>query len=282
MEEKGFSSEDINQLINDITPQYVENGQILPITNFIEEIDELRKNINYSSFTNLLQDFTTDLLGERSSIIDLIQNEKRKLANSPNLADYFIRNPEVINELEETIELIKVVRGILQGTIDKTNSSINSSKHGEDYLPLAELSENTARILNRQSYDLENEILTLINISKLNGQRTLKVHEEIDKHMRGKFIYTLVNNPALVQKFGEHFYTVDGSGKHIPVDIAQISKDLLQGRIDLSKTETADPGDLLRFEVAFETEIYKAVNNSAIGNNTQKVAAALVDLFPDA
>ena len=283
MEERGFSSEDINQLINDVTPQYVENGQILPITNFIEEIDELRKNINYSSFIDLLQDFTTDLLGERSSIIDLIQNEKRKLANSPNLADYFIRNPEVINELkEETIELIKVVRGVLQGTIDKTNSSINSSKHGEEYLPLAELSENTARILNRQSYDLENEILTLINISKLNGQRTLKVHEEIDKHMRGKFIYTLVNNPALVQKFGEHFYNVDASGNKTPVDIAQISKDLLQGRIDLSKTETADPGDLLRFEVAFETELYKAVNNSAIGKDTNKIAAALVDLFPDA
>ena len=282
MKAKGFSSEDINQLINDVTPQYVENGELLPITTFIEQIDDLRKNINYSSFIDLLQDFTTDLLGERRSIIDLIQNEKRKLANSPNLADYFIRNPEVINELNETIELIKIVRGIIQGSVDKTNSSINSSKHGENYLPLAELSENTARILNRQSYDLENEILTLINISKLNGQRTLKVHEEIDKHMRGKFIYTLVNNPALVQKFGERFYNVDGSGNKTPIDIAEISSNLLQGRIDLSKTETADPGDLLRFEVAFETELYKAVNNSAIGNDTKKVAAALVDLFPDA
>jgi hypothetical protein len=100
--------------------------------------------------------------------------------------------------------------------------------------------------------------------------------------MRGKFIYALVNNPAFVQKFGEKFYTVDADGKKDPIDIARISSDLLHGRIDLSKTETADPGDLLRFEVEFETSVYNAVINSTIGKDSKEIAKALVDLFPDA
>ena len=282
LEAKGVEADSINSLIAEITPQYVENGNILPVTNFIEEIDGLRSSIKYSSFVNLLQDFTTDLLGDRSSLIDLLQNEKRKLANSTNLEDYFIRNPQVIAELEELLDLIEFVRGVVKGTYDKTNGSINSSKHGEDFIPLPELSENAARILWRQSFDLENEIKTLMGISKLNGQRTLKVHEEIDKHMRGKFIYTLINNPTFVENFGKSFYTIDAAGKQTPIDIAQIATDLLQGKIDLSKTETANPGDLLRFEVAFETELYKAVANSTIGKDNKTMAKALVDLFTDA
>jgi hypothetical protein len=158
MQDKGFSEEDINQLIAEITPQYVENGQVLPVTNFIEEIDGLRSNIKYSSFTDLLQYFATDLLGEPNSLVALIENEKHKLANAPALEDYVIKNPQVISELEELLDLIKVVRGVVKGTVDKTNSSINSSNHGEDFIELAELDENAARILQRQSYDLENEI----------------------------------------------------------------------------------------------------------------------------
>jgi hypothetical protein len=100
--------------------------------------------------------------------------------------------------------------------------------------------------------------------------------------MRGKFIYTLVNNPVFVEKFGKAFYTTDLAGNQTPVDIKKISDDLLQGTIDLSKSETADAGDLLRFEVAFETELYKAVANSTIGKNSKEAAKALTDLFADA
>ena len=282
MKEKGFSKADIDLLLSEIVPEYVEAGKIKPVTDFIKEIDGLRTNIKYSSFSDLLQYFATDLLGERNSLVDLIENEKRKLANSPNLEDYIIRNPQVVAELEELIDLIKVVRGVVQGSVDKTNGSINSSKHGEDYVPLPEIDENAARILQRQSYDLENEILTLIGISKLNGQRALKVHEEIDKNMRGKFIHALINNPAFVEKFGKAFYTTDAAGNQIPIDIAKIANDLLQGKIDLSKPETADPGDLLRFEVAFETELYKTVTNTINGKDAQEAGKALVNMFPDA
>ena len=282
MLEKGFEDDDVNQLLAEVIPQYIEGGESLPITNFIEEIDALRQNIKYSSFTNLLQDFTTDLFGDRSSLLDLLQNEKRKLANSANLEEYIIRNPQVMAELEELLDLIKVVRGVIKGSVDKTNSSINSSKTPEGYIPLAELDEKTSRILQRQSYDLESEIRTLIGISKMNGQRTLRIHEEIDKHMRGKFIYALVENPEFVEKFGNKFYTTDASGKQTPINIKEISDNILQGRIDLSNTETADPAELLQYVVNFETQLYKEIADSTIGKNNKEIAKALVDLFSGA
>ena len=284
MAEKGFSSEDINDLIAEITPQYVEDGNILPVTNFIEEIDELRKNIKYSSFYNLLQNFISDVLGDNNSLLDLIKNEKLKLANAPNLQDYFIRNPKVIEELKEAITLIQALRGVIRGASpqDKTNASINSAKGDDTRIKLPELDENTARILYRQSFDLENEIQTLLDIAELNGLRTLRIHEEIDKYMRGKFIYTLVNNSTFIKNFGDRFYTVDGAGNRTPIDIKKICDDILQDRIDLSKSETADPGELLRFEVEFETALYNAVSESTIGKNPKEMGKALVELFTDA
>lgn len=281
LKDTGFNSDDINLLVAEITPQYIEDGELLPITSFMEEIDQLRKNITYSSFTSLLQDFGTNVFGDRNSILDLIENEKRKLANAPNLQDYFIRNPEIIKEFDEAIELIRFVRGLIKGSIDKTNASINSAKSKEGFVKLAELDENTARILYRQSFDLENEILTLKGIAELNRGRILKVHEEIDKHMRGKFIYSLINNPAFVQKFGTYFYTTDDKGNKTPINIKKICDDILQDRIDLSKSETADPAELMQFEVEFETVIYKAVKESTIGNDNKAIAVALVDLFPE-
>lgn len=279
LQEKGFSSEDINQLIAEITPQYIENGQILPVTKFIEDIDKLRSQIKYSSFLELLQDFSTDLLGDRSSLLDLFEDEKRKLANSSSIEDYVIRNAGIKEDLQELQQMIKIVKGVIKGTVDKTNSSINSAKAP---LKLAELDENTARILYRQAVNLENEIRTLIGISDLNGSRILRLHEDIDKHMRGRFIWTLVNNPTFVQKFGEKFFTVDGQGVKTPVNIKDICDNLLQGRIDLSKSDTADPGELFVFEVNFETALYDAIKNSSIGNDDQKIASELVDLFADA
>lgn len=181
----GFSNEDVNNFLRIITPDYFENGQLYPITEFVKKIDQLRSQINYSSFNNLLQEFATDILGDRKNILDLINQEKLKLINSQSLDDYFIRNVGIRAELEEAKQLIKVLRGMLKGTIDKTNSSINA---GKAPIKLAELDENVARILHRQSFDLENEINTLLGISDLNGARTLRIHEEIDRHMRGRYI----------------------------------------------------------------------------------------------
>ena len=183
--DSGFSSEDVNAFLNTITPNYFEDGQLHPITDFIKKIDALRSKINYSSFNNLLQEFATDILGDRKNILDLINQEKLKLINSQSLDDYFIRNVGIRSELDEALQLVRMLRAMLKGTVDKTNGSINAAKAP---IQLAELDENVARILNRQAYDLENEINTLIGISDLNGSRTLRIHEEIDRHMRGRYI----------------------------------------------------------------------------------------------
>ena len=275
----GFSNEDVNNFIAVVTPDYFENGQLHPITDFIQKIDALREQINYSSFSNLLQDFATDIIGERKNILDLINQEKLKLINSPSLDDYFIRNAGIRSELEEAKQLIKMLRAMLKGTIDKTNSSINAAKAP---IKLAELDENTARILYRQSFDLENEINTLLGISDLNGARTLRVHEEIDRHMRGRYLWTLINDPTFVQKFGELFYTEDESGLKTPINIKNIADNLLQGKLDLSKADNADPAELMKFEVAFETALYDEVNKTVISKDPVKFAKALVSLFNDA
>ena len=176
------------------------------------------------------------------------------------------------------MKLIKILRGIIIGAKDKTNSSINA---GKAPIQLAELDENTARILYRQSFDLENEIKTLLGISDLNGSRLLRIHEEIDRHMRGRYIWTLINDPAFVTKFGETFYTEDASGK-VPIDIKQIADNLLQGRLDLSKSDSADPIELMKFEVAFETALYDEVSKSTIAKDCIALGKGLVGLFGDA
>lgn len=275
----GFSNEDVNSFLATITPDYFENGVLRPITEFVERVDALRGQINYSSFNELLQDFATDILGERKNILDLINQEKLKLINSQTIDDYFIRNAGIKSELEEAKQLIKMLRAMLKGTIDKTNGSINTAKPP---IQLAELDENTARILYRQSFDLENEINTLLGISDLNGARTLRIHEEIDRHMRGRYIWTLINDPTFVQKFGELFYTEDESGLKTPINIKTIADNLLQGRLDLSKADNADPAELMKFEVAFETALYDEVNKTGISKDPTKFAKALVSLFNDA
>lgn len=270
----GFSGEDINALLAAITPEYLENGAIKPITEFIQNIDGLRSQIKYSSFHTLLQDFASDILGERSNILDLIESEKHKLANSSNLDDYFIRNVGIRSDLEESLKLIHVLRGMIIGTFDKTNGSINA---GGAELKLAELDKNTADILYRQSFDLENEIKTLLGISDMNGSRILRVHEEIDRHMRGRYIWTLINDPTFVTKFGEVFHTEDG-----PINIKQIAENLLQGRIDLARADSADPIELMKFEVAFETALFDEVSKTTIAKDTNALAKGLVSLFHDA
>lgn len=186
LKKSGIPEADANALLAELVPTYFDGDAEKSIIDYIKEIDDLRSKVKYSSFTSLLKDFSTDLLGDSKTILDLINSEKHKLATVQSLDKYLITDPAIEEELESARQLIGILKSVIKGTIDKTNASINSSQGNP--IPLAELDEKTARILYGQAVELENEIMSLIDIAAANGARILKVHEEIDAHMRARFI----------------------------------------------------------------------------------------------
>lgn len=275
LQKSGIPQEDANALLQELVPTYYDNGEEKSIIDYINEIDNIRSNIKYSSFINLLKDFSTDLLGDGQNILDFINSEKLKLATVQSLDKYLITDPAVEDELNTAIQLIGVLKSVIKGTVDKTNSSINSSSGNP--INLAELDEKTARILYGQAVELENEIQSLINIASVNGARILKVHEEIDSHMRARFIWTMINNPAFKEQFGKIFFINEGDGKTTPIELDNLVK--VPEGLDLKSPELSDPRLLIQFEVAYEKALFEAINKSTISKDTNAIARGLVSLF---
>ena len=264
-------------LLEAIIPEIYYNGKPTLITDYISEIDTIRKDVKYSAFEDLLQDFAVDLYGTRLTLLDLIKEQRGKLSGVANLTDYLIRNESVKKELENAENLIKVVQGVIMGSVDKTNSSVNAFKGNP--ITLAELDENTGNILWRQSHSLINEINSLKDLAHLNGLKLLRVHEDIDKHMRTLYLNTLINNKAFVDAFKEKFYIEDADGNKTGIDIAEIANAFKPASLDLSTPETNNPKELFEFETKFRTELYHRVQQSTIWKDTKTSAKTLVELF---
>lgn len=275
LQRSGIPQEDIDSLLKELIPTYFDGVKERSIVEYIGEIDGIRSNIKYSSFVNLLKDFSTDLLGDEQNILDLINSEKLKLANVQSLDKYLITDPAIKDELDSAKQLIGILKSVIKGSVDKTNSSINSDKSNP--IPLAELDEKTGRILYGQAVELENEIESLLDIASVNGARILKVHEEIDSHMRARFIWTMLNSPAFVEQFGQIFYTEDASHNRTPIRLNELVQ--IPEGIDLKSPELSDPSLITQFEVAFETALFNAVNESTIAKDTIAIAKGLVSLF---
>ena len=123
------------------------------ITDYIKEVDDIRKDITYSPFDEMFSEFVTDLTGEKLPILDIIKNEELHLSEAPTLQDYTIENPFVVQELENANDLLNVFSAVVTGAYDGLNATANKYKKALGKPLYGILSDESAKLLSREIAD---------------------------------------------------------------------------------------------------------------------------------
>jgi chaperonin cofactor prefoldin len=179
------------------------NGQ--SIVDFVQKIDNLRKDIKYHPFEDLFAEFIISVNGTPSKLLDILRSEEKRLALQENLLDYTMDNDFVKEELREIGLLLNAFRGIIHGAFDGTNSRINPYRQNiEGKELLADLDETAAKILLEDAERLQMRIDTLLRINEASQSRKSKMQQKIACNMRPKFIKGLLN-PAFIKLVEEKF-----------------------------------------------------------------------------
>ena len=183
------------------------NGQ--SIADFVQKIDELRKDIKYHPFEDLFAEFIISVNGTPSKLLDILRSEEKRLALQENLLDYTMDNDFVKEELKEIGLLLNAFRGIIHGAFDGTNSRINPYRQTiKEKEVLAELDETTAKILLADAERLQMRIDTLLRVNEASQSRKSKMQQKIACNMRPKFVKSLLS-PAFVKSIKDKFKGID-------------------------------------------------------------------------
>jgi hypothetical protein len=183
------------------------NGQ--SIADFVQKIDELRKDIKYHPFEDLFAEFVISVNGTPSKLLDILRSEEKRLALQENLLDYTMDNDFVKEELKEIGLLLNAFRGIIHGAFDGTNSRINPYRQTiKEKEVLAELDETTAKILLADAERLQMRIDTLLRVNEASQSRKSKMQQKIACNMRPKFVKSLLS-PAFVKSIKDKFKGID-------------------------------------------------------------------------
>lgn len=268
-----LSDDQIEEFFNIVLPKFgIDN-----ITEYMSQIDAVRANVTYSPIASLLREFYFDYSGSKSNIIDLLEYEEKKLANSDSLTDYSIDNEQVKRDFETIQSILNIIGAIVLGSSDKTNATINAFE--KNPTKLVELENKQALILANDLDVIQNRINYLKSVSDLNKQRALKIHERIDKNMRSKMIKTLIS-PVFVAQFEKIFkYKVEGVEKKI--NLKDIWDEIAPSSFDLDSINTIDPKALQELWTAFEQAIYDEMQKLDFIKDPNKMADNLISLFGD-
>ena len=237
---------EIKKLMDYLIPKVGDTS----ITEFAQQMDDIRKDIQYSPFNELFKEYVIDLTGTKLPILDILKAEELRLAQAPNLMSYQIENPFVKQDLENALTLIDSLIGTITGAYDGLNSTINPyrQKAGENLL--ATIDENTAQILYQDAVRTKQKIASLLQISKMNGQNKLDIQKKIAANMRPKYIKSLIS-PV----YAEQIHKVTG------IDITQLWKQITNEKIQL---DTINKDNYEQYEptiIAFETAIHDQLRN---------------------
>lgn len=237
---------EIKKLMDYLIPKVGDTS----VTEFIQQIDDIRKDIQYSPFNELFKEYVVDLTGTKLPILDILKAEELRLAQAPNLMSYQIENPFVKQDLENALTLIDSLIGTITGAYDGLNSTINPyrQKAGENLL--ATIDENTAQILYQDAVRTKQKIASLLQISKMNGQNKLDVQKKIAANMRPKYIKALVS-PA----YAEQIHKITG------IDLAQLWKQISNEKVQFDAINKDNYEQYEPSIIAFETAIYDQLRN---------------------
>lgn len=164
-------------------------GQSISVIDYLIQIDEIKQNIKQSAFLDILNDFIVDVNEEPNNLLQVIQQEKRRLLNQVNAEDYVIENKQIEQQLNDAFDYIKIVEALINGAYSGLNESINNSSK---IYKLATIDENTKNIIASEINSLKSELGTLSLVSGMNNMRRLSVHQKVMTNMRPKFIQSLL------------------------------------------------------------------------------------------
>jgi len=183
------------------------NGE--SIVNFIQRIDDIRKDVKYHPFEDLFAEFVISVNGTPSKLLDILRSEEKRLALQENLLDYTMDNDFVKEELKEIGLLLNAFRGIIHGAFDGTNNRINPYRQvikGKELL--ADLDETSAKILLEDAERLQMRIDTLLRVNEASQSRKSKMQQKIACNMRPKFIKSLLT-PAFAKSVKDALKGID-------------------------------------------------------------------------
>ena len=253
------SSVDVQSVLENIIPNIGGSSLI----DFIHEVNELKSTISTSPIYDILTK-ATELSGLNTwDIVNLIKSEQQNLLNSKTIDEYLIQNNWDITKLDETNKLINTIRSVINAASSTGfNSRVNPIREvlNKELLPVIG-TENIIPLIDDLSV-LQQQIVALIEISKLNQAAKLREQKDIFINMKQKFKDIWFNDNI-----------TDKIYKHFGIDIKKIV-----ANVDIP--EEINDQNIGELEVALstiETEFYKEFQNSTLTNN--EVTTKLISMF---
>lgn len=252
-----LTSEEKQQLFNKVLPQFGE----IQFSKYLEKLINLRKQLNISPIYDLLSSTSEVFELETWNLVDLIKKEQLNLLSSKSIEDYLITNNWDSTKLEQTVQLINAIIGLLNASSDNGyNLIINEFREAlkKELLPIIGTDSviNLTNDLNR----LRDQLISLIAISNMNQAAKLREQKDIAKNMKKKFLEQLLSlEDQFSKEFGISLSTIKNSFG-IPDDITD--------------ENFADYESLV---TQFETEVFKIISGQNLNSDT--LAKKLLNLF---
>lgn len=260
----------VQQIIDALIPQI--NGE--PITAFMDRINALRNKITYSGYNEILSDLITAINGQPIRIEELVSEQRYRLSEQNNLRDYVIENPIVENDLQKALEINQMALALLFGASTGLNTHINALRTMKE--PLAEISDNTRKILADDAILLDQRLSTLLQLSANNKQKRLRAHTDIAINMKPKFARALLGENSIVADALNEIIAQNSTNP-------KTLREIWDSAGPLAISDEIDGDNFGTFEVqmiAFEQQIYEIMSPKlANPADSADVAAALAKAF---
>lgn len=193
--------------VEEIIKAFLPNIGTRNVLDVIREFDKYKRNITYSGFNEVLNNiFKTTIGGETKSLLDVLEEQSKNLAESESIMNYIIRNEDVLSTFSEErfMPLFKSLSAVLQGAWDNTNALINSFEGGDEIGPLVEIEEEEGRILLKEASDIFARMDFLKKLSDRNKEASMRIQRDIEINMRPKFLQKLIT-PEFAKEFDKVF-----------------------------------------------------------------------------
>lgn len=201
-------------------------------------------------------DFLTELsksvYGEKTNNISVIADQKRWLSSQSDLTEYIINDDAVLEQMKSILDLIKIGTSLLEGAAKGgLNGRINLLNNPKGAVLLAELDEDHIKSLISSIREASKDVELLMKLSEMNKLRRLKVHNDIERNMRPKFIEAILGDEPRSKKIQKVFTDVG-------INLSELWENA--GGIPFNQELTMDTVDTYSMQViSFEESIFKAV-----------------------
>ena len=235
----------------------VGQQSLLDVSN---EIETLRKQVTFSPVYELLKKFKAGYSNGTLTIEDLLNEEVNRLANSAKLSDYVISSKQVVEELKEAMQLLHVIKALINGSNSGLNKAINVMRKKQGLDSIVELGEDQAKLLGKDIDFILQRISHLLSIASWNANKKLKVHKESEIKLKPLTLKCLTD-----PEFAEGF-------KKLDVDVNDLWEKISQKRnIDLRYVNESNWSDFEAARIEFESELYHAVWSKNNGDISKKL-----------